>query len=273
MVQREGRILRQGNENKKVNIFRYITEGSFDAYSWQLLETKQRFITDILSGSIEERSGTDIDDTVLDYAEVKALAIGNPLIKERVEVANELTKYLILQRRLAEKRAIYEAELPKLKERKKLIEEQIPKVKADVASYKKEKNEYTREQRKYFREVIYKYLNSDEPIKEEQVVAFYNGFAVVIPKNASVIHPVIYVQNIGRYMVELKSSENMMVKIDGVLNGLGQRVQELSVALTEIAGRIRFIDSELRSTVDYVSEIQELKEKVVKIDEKLGVNK
>ena len=89
MVQREGRILRQGNQNKKVDIFRYITEGSFDAYSWQLLETKQRFISELLSGSLTERSGSDIEDTVLNYAEVKALAVGNPLIKERVEKANE----------------------------------------------------------------------------------------------------------------------------------------------------------------------------------------
>ena len=92
MTQREGRFLRQGNENKKVYIYRYITEGSFDAYSWQLLETKQRFISGLLSCSLTERSSSDIESTVLDYAEVKALAVGNPLIKERVETANELTR-------------------------------------------------------------------------------------------------------------------------------------------------------------------------------------
>lgn len=104
MTQREGRILRRGNTNSKVQIFRYITEGSFDAYSWQLLETKQRFITGLLSGSLTERSGKDIEDTVLDYAEVKALAVGNPLVKERVETANELSRYLTLQRKLVESR-------------------------------------------------------------------------------------------------------------------------------------------------------------------------
>ena len=75
MVQREGRILRQGNINQEVEIYRYITEGSFDAYSWQLLETKQRFISGLLAGSLVERSGSDIEDSVLDYAEVKALAV------------------------------------------------------------------------------------------------------------------------------------------------------------------------------------------------------
>jgi hypothetical protein len=114
MVQREGRILRQGNLNKKVYIYRYITEGSFDAYSWQLLETKQRFISGLLSGSLTERSGSDVESTVLDYAEVKALAVGNPLVKERVETANELTRYLALQRKAIETHIRLEKELMEL---------------------------------------------------------------------------------------------------------------------------------------------------------------
>ena len=81
MVQREGRILRKGNTSEEVYIYRYITEGSFDAYSWQLLENKQRFISSFLSGTSATRDMGDIADTVLTYAEVKALAIGNPLIK------------------------------------------------------------------------------------------------------------------------------------------------------------------------------------------------
>lgn len=114
MTQREGRILRQGNTNKNVQIFRYITEGSFDAYSWQLLETKQRFITKLLSSSMDERSSADIEGTVLDYAEVKALAVGNPLIKKRVEVQNELARFQALQRKLVENRLAMENELLEL---------------------------------------------------------------------------------------------------------------------------------------------------------------
>lgn len=114
MTQREGRILRQGNQNPKVQIFRYITEGSFDAYSWQLLETKQRFITSLLSGSYTEREGSDIEDTVLNYAEIKALAVGNPLVKKRVETANELSRYYTLQRKLVETRIRLDKELKEL---------------------------------------------------------------------------------------------------------------------------------------------------------------
>lgn len=114
MTQREGRILRQGNGNERVYIYRYITEGSFDAYSWQILETKQRFITGLLSGSLSERSGSDVEGTVLNYAEVKALAIGNPLVKERVETANLLSRYVTLQGRAVEERLRLEQELQEL---------------------------------------------------------------------------------------------------------------------------------------------------------------
>ena len=86
--QREGRILRQGNECGKVFIFRYITKGTFDGYSWQKLESKQKFIASFLAGATSASRVDDIADTVLSYAEIKALAIGNPLIKKRVETAN-----------------------------------------------------------------------------------------------------------------------------------------------------------------------------------------
>lgn len=99
MVQREGRILRNGNENKDIMIFRYIAEGSFDSYSWQILETKQNFISQFLSGSSYQKSIEDLEENVLSYAEVKALALSNPLMKEKAEKENELKKLLIVSLR------------------------------------------------------------------------------------------------------------------------------------------------------------------------------
>lgn len=169
MTQREGRILRQGNTNSKVQIFRYITEGSFDAYSWQLLETKQRFITGLLSGSLTERSGKDIEDTVLDYAEVKALAVGNPLVKERVKTANELSRYLTLQRKLVDSRIRMEKELLEMPGKISNQENNIAQCEADIAFYNgwkqenpepvdsKVKKEAT-EKRKHLREYIHSSL-------------------------------------------------------------------------------------------------------------------
>ena len=97
LEQREGRILRQGNENEEVKIFKCITKGSFDAYSWQILEQKQRFITQAKIGAITGREVKDIDDVTLDYAEIKALATGNPKIKRKMEVDTEIEKLKVLE--------------------------------------------------------------------------------------------------------------------------------------------------------------------------------
>ena len=96
MVQREGRILRRGNQNAEVRIFRYITKGSFDAYSWQVLETKQRFISQFLSGSAYQRSASDLEANVLSYAQVKALSLSEPLMKTLAENQNELRHLRLL---------------------------------------------------------------------------------------------------------------------------------------------------------------------------------
>lgn len=91
--QREGRILRQGNLNPEVEIYRYATEGSFDVYKWQTLETKAKFIAQINNGNLDTRSIEDVDSTVIGYAEMKALATGNPIIIEQVKVKADLQKY------------------------------------------------------------------------------------------------------------------------------------------------------------------------------------
>ena len=96
-LQQEGRILRQGNKNKKVKIFRYVTENSFDAYLWQILENKQKFISQIMTSKSPVRACDDVDDTALSYAEVKALATGNPYIKEKMSLDMEVSKLKLMK--------------------------------------------------------------------------------------------------------------------------------------------------------------------------------
>lgn len=95
--QRRGRIVRQGNTNESVRIYRYITESSFDAYSWQLLETKQRFIAQVTSGNVSSRVIEDAEMTALSFAEVKALATGNPMIVEKAQVDAEVSRLSMLK--------------------------------------------------------------------------------------------------------------------------------------------------------------------------------
>jgi hypothetical protein len=90
--QREGRILRQGNDNTEIQIHRYVTEGSFDAYMWQVLETKARFINQVMNGSVTVRQAEDLEGGALTYAEIKAIASGNPAVMEKVKVDTEIRK-------------------------------------------------------------------------------------------------------------------------------------------------------------------------------------
>ena len=100
--QREGRILRQGNKNAVVSVFRYVTEGSFDAYMWQTLETKAKFIAQVMSGDMTIRRLEDLDSAALTYAEVKAIASGNPLVVEKAQVDAELIRLTRLRSAHAE---------------------------------------------------------------------------------------------------------------------------------------------------------------------------
>lgn len=95
--QQEGRILRQGNQNERVKIFRYVTENTFDSYSWQLIENKQKFIGQIMTSKSPVRSCDDVDEAALSYAEVKALATGNPYIKEKMTLDTEVAKLKLLK--------------------------------------------------------------------------------------------------------------------------------------------------------------------------------
>lgn len=92
LEQRDGRIIRQGNDNEKVKVLNYITEGTFDAYMYQLLENKQRFISQIQNGTVGRSCEEREDETTLNYSEIKALATGNPLIMEKVDLENEINK-------------------------------------------------------------------------------------------------------------------------------------------------------------------------------------
>ena len=129
LEQREGRILRQGNQNSEVRIIRYVTEGSFDVFSWQTVERKAAFINQVIHGDVTERSIDDIGDQALSYAEVKALATGNPLIMEKAGVEAELTK-------LERLHAAYRSDQSNLARRIKADEREAAEQQALAAAYR-----------------------------------------------------------------------------------------------------------------------------------------
>lgn len=97
MTQRNGRIIRQGNQNKEVQVYQYVTEGTFDAYLYQTLENKQKFISQIMTSKSPVRSCDDVDEQTLSYAEIKALCAGNPLIKEKMDLDIEVARLKVLK--------------------------------------------------------------------------------------------------------------------------------------------------------------------------------
>lgn len=285
MTQREGRILRQGNMNSKVQIFRYITEGSFDAYSWQLLETKQRFITKLLSGSLVERSESDVDGTVLDYAEVKALAIGNPLVKERVETANELSRYLALQHKLIESRIRIEKELLEIPAKKSYQENNIARCNADIIHYsqwkqfnpkptdsksKKSVAENRRQIKECINSSIVKYIL--EP-KEKKLMT-YCGFDLILPANMTRDKFYIWIERNGRYYVEFGNTQTItLVKIDNFLENLPVQLDELEKGLVKLQERELQLKEVLEKKESFSDEIENCRKRLEILDIQLGVKK
>ena len=131
--QREGRILRQGNLNKTVQVYRYVTEGSFDAYMWQTLETKAKFIHQVMTGDTHIRHMEDIDSRALTYAEVKAIASGNPLVIEKASVDAEVTRLCRLRSQHAETQYRIRSEIRRFKEAIPMLNERIENLKLDMA--------------------------------------------------------------------------------------------------------------------------------------------
>lgn len=234
MVQREGRILRQVNENKDVEIYRYITEGSFDAYSWQLLESKQKVISSILSGNADRRSCREIDDSVLNYAEVKAIAIGNPLLKERVKCANELSRYSTLQQKAVEMRALLETEMLKMPNKISHQKELIKKVKAD----REFAESYPKAERKELREKLYKLLIKNELCNKETKAISYRGFDVIFPSGMVKHKPFVYIENNGRYRIELGLAKNgILTRIDNYIDNFEKRLETFENSLKNLQKR------------------------------------
>lgn len=133
LAQRLGRIVRQGNRNPEVEIFRYVTEGTFDSYLYQLVENKQKFISQIMTSKLPVRSAEDVDETALSYAEIKALATGNPLIIEKCQLEMDVNKLKILHAsHLSQKYALEDKILKEYPQEIKRQNERITGYKADA---------------------------------------------------------------------------------------------------------------------------------------------
>lgn len=275
MVQREGRILRKGNTSPEVFMYRYITEGSFDAYSWQLLENKQRFISSFLSGTSAAREMDDIADAVLSYAEVKALAIGNPLIKRRVEISNKLERAKIAcrsrQKEIQQLKAVIEAIPEKLAKLKKLSKQ----ARKDHVLYKESKETISNEERVAFGEELLEALRDNFEKDKERFFDEYQGFFVMLPANMSEKYPhILLVSGNGNsYCCEIeldnKTPLGVTKSIDYVLDHLLERSEKLHQEREFVKKQLFEAESDLKRENPYFGEIEAIKRELAEIDSTL----
>ncbi|MCQ2519634.1 MAG: DEAD/DEAH box helicase family protein [Lachnospiraceae bacterium] len=232
LTQREGRILRQGNLNSKVQIHRYVTDSSFDAYSWQILENKVGFISQFLTGSLDatHREESDCAEMILDYAEIKALALGNNLIKERVLASNELEQAKIDQRgkrRELERVSEHLAALPGMIRNR---ENTIKCVKADADFYSRNKTSVSRDDRQSMGEELLYALLHNIANSERRTFDEYQGFKILLPENMSIEKPYIILKRFGVYMVRMDLEDGgkaagVSKRMDNVLDNLEETIK------------------------------------------------
>jgi len=269
MVQREGRLIRRGNTNEKVFIYRYVTEGSFDAYSWQLLENKQRFITELLMGTAEGTNEAQLDDAVLGYAEVKALAIGNPLLKTRIELVNEISRYKMLMREeLKKNESIMELvrSLPYEIEQKT---KRLNDLKADIKQL--EKNSEIADKAAIAQLISFATSQNEGDINEN-IITEVNGFLVILPASFSRVHPYLILQGEARYTVDLTTfGMGAVVKIENFFKNLKLQEPVLQEQLLSCEMQYKEACLALKNKTDYSETVSELTKRLAEVDKQLGI--
>ncbi len=274
VLQREGRIIRRGNTCEEVFIYRYITEGSFDSYSWQLLENKQRFISSFLSGTLTYRELGDIADSVLTYAEVKALAIGNPLIKKRIETSNKLERLRISSRQRQEQLIVLRSFVENSPDQIRKISSDIYVIEQDFKDYMEAHQSISKAERIAFGEELIASLNENEMQPKERVFDQYQGFTVVLPANMmNEAKYVILKRNNGRtYTVVMNTDKPLgcTQRIDYVLDHLPEQIIKLQRRRKTIEQQYEEALKDIDAGNSYNDEILAVTEELAQIDNALA---
>ena len=269
MVQREGRILRRGNENENILIYRYIAEGSFDSYSWQILETKQKFISQFLDGSAYQRSSSDLEDNVLTYAQVKALALDQPLMKKLAETENELRNLKKLREQEADNKKRILDSLPE--KEKKLAETKARKSASEQLMAYSEKlgnDDYQK-----LKELLAPVITPgfiDNP--ESSFVS--EPFAVTVPVKQPEKDKYIHLNCFGAYF-PIKTSNSASGNATRVINFIKKSAEyhkEISKTCERLAVKL-VADKETASRIGkYDSRIQTLQKKYDELFRKINID-
>lgn len=247
--QRDGRILRQGNSHPEVQIYRYVTEGSFDAYMWQTLETKARFIGQVMSGDNELRRIEDIDGAALTYAEVKAIASGNPLVIEKAEVDAEIARLSRLGTQFRDTHFRIRSEIRHLSDDIPRLEKRLEDVQLDIAVRQDTRadnfvihidGQEVRD-RGIAGELLARHADRVKGRQIERSVGSFAGFRVLVADNF-MGDPEILLKGVSTYHAKfganphgtMRSVEHALQNLEDVHAGLKDRIADAQKRLAEL---------------------------------------
>ena len=272
--QREGRGIRQGNENDEIAVYRYVTKGTFDAYSWSLVENKQRFISQVMTSKSVSRTCEDIDEATLSYAEIKAVATGNPLIKEKMQLENDVQRLKLLKSTYDSQRYTLEDNItirfPKLikaaQEKAECVRQDMKKVEEGLLAA--QEFAITIGNAKYTERVDGGTVMLEAVSRckngETSHLGEFKGFELLVEKNFIGVNYLV-LRGKTDYKTELSTSPvGNMVKLENLLGGMSENLD----FLTE---KIRQYERDLeQSRLDYekpFAQEAELTEKIARLNE------
>mgnify|MGYP000409916358 FL=1 len=275
--QREGRGIRQGNENDEIAVYRYVTKGTFDAYSWSLVENKQRFISQVMTSKSVSRTCEDIDEATLSYAEIKAVATGNPLIKEKMQLENDVQRLKLLKSTYDSQRYTLEDNItirfPKLikaaQEKAECVRQDMKKVEEGLlAAQETQEFAITIGNAKYTERVDGGTVMLEAVSRckngETSHLGEFKGFELLVEKNFIGVNYLV-LRGKTDYKTELSTSPvGNMVKLENLLGGMSENLD----FLTE---KIRQYERDLeQSRLDYekpFAQEAEFTEKIARLNE------
>ena len=276
LEQRAGRIVRQGNENKEVNIYRYVTENTFDAYLWQTIENKQKFISQIMTSKTPVRVAEDVDESSLNYAEIKALATGDPKIKEKMDLDNEVTKLKMLEANYKSNRYRLEDKVAKnYPEEIARMEKLIEAVKKDISEVEPQEegeNKFTSitiKGEKIFDKKIAgeKLLEAIKTVKinESKMIGKYRNMDLEVSYNFFTNAHGFSLNGAAKHSGELgTSADGNITRLDNALEKMPEKLKRLEEKLTSTKEQLENAKEELKKPFE---KADELKNKVLRLAE------
>lgn len=272
MMQREGRIIREGNMNDEVFIYRYIQQDSFDAYSWQILERKAKVIRDILANSLTDKETEDIENAVLSYAEIKAIAVGNDKIKEHIELCNKRSRVFMLAKKQNERYNTLQYEKDKLNSQIEEIVEKQRLCKLDIEEFARIKDTTFKNSSLSFKEAENMLWRIDHN-REEIPLFKIGGFEFIVPKFFMSKHRYIMIKgNLTYYLHCYSPKEFTKTRVANLLELLATRIDVFKDNEKQIRKSRDIIDGELKNRIDFEPELNELNTEIQKLEKELKIH-